>query len=324
MNKLVATLATTTVLFAGTTLYFWSELRARDSTAEALAATDSPINPTVTAKAPAPAPTEPAVTAELRGAAAGNVAGAKSPATDAVKSSGRNDPNREVMLPFAKDFLRQYDNPALRQTLLRAARTGIESQYSRLRDRLKLDANTYSQLVDLLTEEQLDGQANYYRCLVNPLCDTSKMPPTRDRSEDFLALLGAEKNEQLTAYRKSLQDWQAVVQLRGRLPETNNLRDSDAERLMNAMTAERERYIAESGQAGANIRGWGNGAGMMWYTGDGGIEEQMASATQYSERLRQSAATILNAEQLHAFVQLQEELLAGLASYLQSQSGKSD
>jgi hypothetical protein len=255
--------------------------------------------------------------------AAGNDPGAKSAAINTAKSSGRSDPNREMMLPFAKDYLRQYDNPALRPTLTKAARIGIESQYSRLRDRLKLDANTFNQLVELLTGEQLDGQANYFRCLVNPDCDTSHMPPGRDLSDEFLALLGAENSAQLTAYRSSMQDWQSVVQLRGRLPESSNLRDSDAERLLNVLTTERERYVAESNQAGAKLRGWGMGTGMVWYTGDGGIEEQMASATQYSERLRQSAAAVLNAEQLHAFIQLQEEMLAGLASYLQSQSGKS-
>jgi hypothetical protein len=75
--------------------------------------------------------------------------------------------------------------------LTKAARAGIESQYSRLKDRLKLDASTFSQLVDLLTEEQLDQQAIYFRCLVNSACDTSKLGAPRDRSDELLAVLGA-------------------------------------------------------------------------------------------------------------------------------------
>jgi hypothetical protein len=60
---------------------------------------------------------------------------------------------------------------------------------------------------------------------------------------------------------------------------------------------------------------------MVWYSGDGGVDEQLASAAQYSDRMRQRAASILNAEQLRAFVQLQDELLANFANYLRQQSG---
>lgn len=320
MNKPAAVLAATTLLFAGTTLYFWDESRKRESA-------DAPASMTAAEPAAAPASVSTALAPPAGGAAtpaavAGSAVASVDGAATASKPPGRDDPGREVMMPFAKDFLRQYDNPAQRSSLTKAARAGIESQYSRLREQLKLDDATFKQLVDLLTEEQVDGQANFFRCFVNPNCDPSKLPPVRDHSDEYLALLGAENAARLTAYRGSMQEWQSVVQLRGRLSEANNLRDSDAERLMKALTAERERYAAETGQAGAKLRGWGNGTGMMWYSGDGGMEEQMASATQYSERMRQSAATVLNAEQMRAFIQLQEELLAGLASYLQSQAGK--
>jgi hypothetical protein len=226
-----------------------------------------------------------------------------------------------MVLPFAKDWLRQYDDPTQRASLLKAAKSGIESQYSRLRDRLKLDAATFGQLVDLLTQEQLEQQANYFRCVTDASCDTSNVRPPRDHSDEYLAMLGADAFAQFNAYRQAMPEWQAVVQLRGRLGEANYLKDGDAERLLGALSAERERYATESNQAGAKLRGWGTGTGTVWYSGDGDVEEQLASATQYSERVRQRAASILNAEQLRAFTQLQDELLANFANYLRSQPG---
>jgi hypothetical protein len=323
MNKLVATLATTTALFAGSTLYLWQKLEDRETAVAApgadAAVTLAPGTPGVAASGISPASARPGAAPTTVASAAKTTPG--TPAANGAASAG-GDVQREMMTPFAKDFLRQFDNPAQHASLLKAARAGLESQYSRLRDKLKLDTNTFNQLVDVLAEEQLEQQANYFRCLLTPDCDTSKMVPPRDHSDEYLALLGADKYEDFKGYRNAIPEWQSVVQLRGRLSEANYLNDSNAERLMSALSAERQRYVTESNQAGANLRGWGNGTGMVWYTGDGGVEEQLASATAYTERMRQSAAAILTAEQLRAFVQLQDEMLANLASYLHSQSGK--
>lgn len=321
MNKWVATLATTTVLFAGTTIYFWqkSEVFAPPVVKADSAATQASFAPGAAPAAIPMSPSKPGSRA-TNGVAAGPAASATASTADA--GSGKTDPSREMMLPFAKDWLRQYDDPAQRASLTKAARTGIEAQYARLRDRLKLDPNTFSQLVDLLAQEQLEQQSNYFRCLIDTSCDTSAVRPPRDHSDEYQALLGNDAFAQFNSYRQAMPEWQSVVQLRGRLGESNYLKDADADRLLGALTAERERYVSESNQAGAKLRGWGTGNGMVWYSGDGGIDEQLASAQQYSERMRQRAAAILSAEQLRAFTQLQDELLANFANYLRSQSGR--
>lgn len=329
MNKLVATLAATTVLFAGTTFYLWRKLEALEQPTAGIASAP-PV-----AGGPAGEPLAASASPAANGAQAGDAVAkpamgagtspalveAASRAAASAAKSGKADPQREMMLPIAKDWLRQYDDPAQRASLTKAAHAGIEAQYARLRDRLKLDANTFGQLVDLLAQEQLEQQSNYFRCLVDTACDTSSMRPPRDHSDEYLAMLGNDAFAQFNAYRQALPEWQSVMQLRGRLGEANYLKDGDADRLMSALSAERERYVAESGQAGAKLRAWGTGAGMVWYSGDGGVDEQLASAQQYSERVRQRAASILNAEQLRMFAQLQDELLANFANYLRSQSG---
>jgi hypothetical protein len=322
MTKLVTALASTTVLFAASTAYLAYELHARDvessaaAAANAAGAVDPGANTELAAALPSTAPASvppaplPAVTSKPAGAAAAPLPG----------SAGKKDPNREMMTPFAKDFLRQYDDMALRASLTSNARPGIESQYSRLKDRLKLDAATFDQLVNLIAEETLEQQANYYRCVVDTTCDLSMMKPPRDRSDEFQALLGDDYSK-FKSYREALPEWQSVVQLRGRLPENLPLRDIDAERLMNALSEERGLFTTETSQNGASTRGWGSGTGMLWYAGDGGPEQQLASARQYSERMRQRAASVLSAAQLRFFVQMQEEMLAQLASFLATQSG---
>src|SRR6185295_12711692 len=142
-------------------------------------------------------------------------------------------------------FLRQYDNPTLRQSLVKAARAGIESQYSRLKDKLKLDASTFNQLVDVIAAEQVEMQANYFRCFLKPDCDPSKMSPAPDHSDEYLALLGADNFEDFKTYRNAIPEWQSVVQLRGRLSEASYLSDSNADRLINELSAERQRYTTE-------------------------------------------------------------------------------
>jgi len=323
MNKLLATLAVTTVLFAGTTYYFWQKLDALEGAASRSPdAAAAPYSATVEHRSPG-------VASSLSAPRAGNgpvtPAGAASTAAGAdvvTGPDGEPGSSREIMLPFAKDFLHQYDDPTQRASLVKAARAGLESQYLRLKERLKLDDQRFAQLLDLMAEEQMDQQANYFRCLVNPKCDTAHVPPAQDRTSDYQALLGPDGYSQFTAYRNALPEWQSVVQLRGRLTESNSLKDGDAERLLGALSAERERFVTESNQAGAKLRGWGNGTGMIWYSGDGGVDEQFASAVQYAERMRQTAASVLNAEQLRAYVQIQEEMLAGLATFLHSGQGK--
>jgi hypothetical protein len=256
-------------------------------------------------------------TAKVQAAAVAASASAGSSPTPARPA----DHQRETMLPFARDFLRQYDDASQRDTLLKTVRPGIESQYSRLKDRLKLDAAQFAKVVDLLAGEQLDAQANYFKCLVDAACDTSSLRPPRDHSDELLALLGDEGYAKYLAFRQAMPEWQAVVQLRGRLAEASYLNDSNADRLVAALSAERERYLAGLNQAGVKANGWGNGSGMLWYSTDGGVAEQIASATDYVEVMRQRAAGVLSAEQLRTFVAIQDELLAGLASHLRSQNG---
>jgi hypothetical protein len=323
MNKPALFFAGTTGLFALSTLYLAWQLNQRDAVSAAdmsdsRAAASTHLPAAAESAAPAAAAGAP-VPGDTSRAAVDSAAGHAS-----AKAAASADTRRSIMLPFARDFLRQYDDLTLRGALLANARKGFESQYAPLRERLKLDAATFDQLVSLLAEESLDQQANYFRCVVDPACNPGNLPPLRDRGDEFLALLGPDGHAQFTSFREAMPEWQSVVQLRGRLSESQSLRDGDAERLRMALTEARKRFTGELQQQGAKLQGWGNGSGMLWYSSDGTVEQQLASATQYSQVLRRQAAALLDAGQLRLFTQLQDELLASFGAYLQQAQAEPD
>jgi hypothetical protein len=95
------------------------------------------------------------------------------------------------------------------------------------------------------------------------------------------------------------------------LTDSNFLPEAQAEKLIAALAEERERYSQEAQARGAKVTGWGTNLGMLMYTEDSGIPEQyVVEASQYSQRLRARAASILSPAQLAAYAQMQNELLA--------------
>jgi hypothetical protein len=227
----------------------------------------------------------------------------------------------QYQMASAKSTVQTMNDPVSRAKAVARFKDEQIAQLTRLRDRLKLDPETFEKLVGLLAEDMQLQQENYARCVLDPQCDMMNIPDSPDHSQDLIALLGPDKYGQLNQFRATLVDWQTVVQLRGRLSEANYLGDASAERLMKSLTEERERYYREVQQQGANGAGFGNGSGMVNYTVDGPIEQQLASAAQYSQRMRARAAEVLSPEQLRAFNRLQDDLLAALANHLHETQG---
>jgi len=199
-----------------------------------------------------------------------------------------------------------------RPVLLEEQRTVIRRQYEKLKDQLKLNDSTFEQLVSLLAEEQLELQAHWARCAVDSECDPrNQRSPNIDHTQEYQAMLGAEGAEAFTQFRNSISERDTVVQLRGRLPDSSFLPEAQAEKLIGALAEERKSYSQEAAERGAKPIGWGTNLGMLMYTEDSGLPEQyVVEASQYSQRLRTRAASILTPTQLAAFAQMQDELLA--------------
>jgi len=315
MNKLVATLSLTTIAFGISTAYL--AYRLYGQAAAVTTAVESNPDPV-------------AATHALTGGALGNgapaasapiaAAGSAAPASSAAGSAATTKPDavREEMLHHARRFLARFDDATQHAVLIEETKTALRRQYEPFRSRLKLDKATFEQFLAVLAEQTLQPQEKYFRCIADPDCDLATFgrngDVVDDRSAELTALLGPENMEKFQRYQNTLGERDTVIQLRGRLDDANNLRDSQAEQLVAALSDERARYQREAPQRGATISGWGTGQlGMLFYPSDGNsIEQRFVDAAQYSRRMRDRAATILAPQQLAAFEQMQSELLAAM------------
>jgi hypothetical protein len=312
MNKTVVALSISTAIFAASTAYLAHELSQRDARAVlAGAATDTAVSPGAS----------PHVTENGTSATAGlptrntvpAVGGGTEAASLAVPAdAGSRDTQADPVAGFARQFLTRYDDADQRPVLLDEQRTVIRRQYEKLKDQLKLSDSTFEQLVTLLAEDQLRMQEHWARCAVKSDCDPKTQPPLNlDRAQEYQAMLGADGTEAFTQFGKSIAERDSVIQLRGRLADSNFLPEAQAEKLIAALAEERERFGQEAAARGAKTSGWGTNLGMLWFTEDSGLPEQyVVEAAQYSQRLRARASSILTPAQLATYSQMQNELLA--------------
>jgi hypothetical protein len=326
MNKTVVVLSFSTVILATSTAYLAHELFQRDSgEAVAIAAKAG------SAPAPGMSPSHSSPGLPDMGSGDGlpahnalPVSRESAPPADAAApaDSKPRSAQTEAVALFARQLLARYDDDNQRPVLLDEHRSVIRGQYEKLKERLKLSDSDFAQLVTLIAEEQLQMQVSWARCAVDPACDTKNPPnPNIDRTQEYQAMLGTDGVEAFTEFRKSIGERDAVIQLRGRLPDSSFLPESQAERLIAALTDERERFSQEATARGAKTTGWGTSLGVLWYTEDSGLTEQyIIEATQYSQRLRTRAASVLTPAQLAAYHQMQDELLAQFISNLRPPS----
>ncbi len=315
-------LSLTTATFAMSTAYLAWELHERDSEPAGLAA-NAPSGPAsvgpdaatvAEASAAASASTPAAKPADaVQGSAAGTASAATAPGGE--KRADPNDPGAM----FARQLVARLDDSVQRQVLLDEQKTTVRRQYARLKEQLKLSDSKFEQLVTTLAEQNLQGQENWARCSVDPTCDSKDPSRMRvdDRTQEQLAVLGAKDFEDFTRFRDTLQERDAVAQLRGRLNDNLFLPQAQAEQLIAALAEERLRYAQETTARGSSLNGWGTNLGMIMYPQDAvTIEARLAEAAQYSQRMRARAATVLSAAQLAAYAQMQDELLAQMAAFL--------
>jgi hypothetical protein len=328
-------LSLTTATFAMSTAWLAWELHQRDA-APAMAAPGSSAG---SATEPALASTgmngkEDSLTTST--ASSGYTAGAASadpaqstrntPAAGSALAAKRMDAS-DPTLAYARLLVARLDDSAQRQTLIDEQKVSIRQQYARLKEKLGLSDAKFEQLVTTLAEQNLQAQENWARCAIDAACDPKDQSRTRvdDRTQELLALLGADSYEDFTRFRDTLQERDAVAQLRGRLNDNLFLPQSQAEQLIAALADERKRYVEETTARGSSTGGWGSNLGTIMYPEDAAtVEARLAEAAQYSQRLRARAATVLSAAQLAAFTQMQDELLAQMATFMRPAQRKAN
>jgi hypothetical protein len=323
MNKLAAVLGTTTLAFALSTVYLARELSIERG------------------RPPPPAaPTSTAVAAETAAqfgsrqrsadARAGKAPGSKdAPQLPELDERQRFDARmRAEQEAQGRGFLRMMDDPQSRAELSEVTKTAQRQGYPKLDVILGLDSAGWEALLDLLTEQQLTSRARVVKCSFEPACDHMNPDPggQETRNQQLAALLGSDKYERFTAYMSSTMERRDVDTFRSRLPENLSVSNEQAEQLISALAAERERLDREVTARGAGFNGLGTFGGMIYYSSAAStFEQRMESASEYSGRLRQRAAEILTKPQSVRFDQAQDEGLRALRIYLrEQQTGAAD
>lgn len=326
MRKLVIVLAFTSAAFAGSTVYFARQLS---------------IERERLARLPAPAPAAAARLAVAPGKPEGS---ATSPPPAAEKSA--SDPDirvgfltepsvnaqpmsefdiKKAQAEYSKQFLARVDDPERREEMLAEYKLMMRYSLPRVDQVLGLSPEENSRLLELFAQQQIDAQEKTARCMADPACqlrDLHGQGGMDSRKREIDELLGAERAAKLETYKNTLGEREAVNQLRNRLPEVHRLSDASTELLVTALAEERDRMHREAAQRGGSTNSFNIGAGMVLASTEGDtFEERYETAKQNSQRLRDRAAQFLNAEQMRAFNEMQDETLISLRSALRNKGG---
>lgn len=321
MRKLVACLALSTLAFAGSTLYLWSELqrlRERGSSSEALAPAPSAD---MTAASIARQPDSPAAATDVPASTA-----QRAPPTTAKAAIDLEGDGRQMMADRARKTLPDFDDPQKRQKMVKDSKDNLHRSYRGVGRFLDLDADTEDRLMELLANQEVSNYEAYLRCSLDDGCRLSD--PRRERhaaeQREIAALIGAEGQQRFEQFQMSISERSSIPALRGRFTDATRLTDDQTERLILAMAEVRQRAEGDLALRNAGISGYGGGVFGFIYSGDTSTPEiQIAEATEYGQRIHERAAQILDKAQLAIFDEARAETLRNLEQMLRQPETKS-
>ena len=226
---------------------------------------------------------------------------------------------KKLQAEHGQAFLARLADPEHREEMLAQYRMIMRQSFPRVDQVLGLSPAEHRQLMDLFALQQLDSQEAGARCMADPACQLNEFyGQHRDtRQREIRELLGAERARKFETYKNTMGERESVSQLRGRLPDVQRLGDSTAELLITALAEERDLMHREASQRGETMNSFSVGSGMLFAPTEGGtFEERYEMARQNSQRLRDRAAQYLNADQMRAFNEMQDETLLTMRSLL--------
>jgi hypothetical protein len=330
MNRLAYLFGATTLLFAGLSVHLALQLREERSVAGAThAAAATPATASTSASTRNVfSPGTPANLATSRGqpadAAGGNAdLHLDHPLAITVTNADREESRRQYVESEAR-FLEEIADPTRRAELLEQTKLSVRGPLPRVAQHLGLTDEEADRLFTLLAEQQLQAHERQARCVTQPDCNYRGYTPADAdaQQQEMNALLGPEKLQKFRQFQESASERQTVATLRSNLPDSAFLNEQRAEDLVAALHDERARFQNEAQQRGTGFSGYGTGSGMLYIDDRGTLDERVAAARRYSERLRERAAEVLTSEQAKSFNQMQDELLANLREMLRNQEAE--
>lgn len=317
MNKLVAVLGTTTVGFAALTAYYAYELaqeNKRTVPETAVVAAVAPPAPQLAESGPRdsrvvqamPAPAKlPATAAPVL---AKSVATAKPAAAKPVTNLSAAD----------AEFLAMYVDARGRRTLIDEAIVDQRKLMQGAQRQVGFTDEEWQRVLEVKAEQQVERRAALLRCRADPNCKSPFTPEyLANERQAVRDAVGEEKYAEYDQYMNTMIERRAVAELQKNLLGDLALPDQRAEELIAALADERVQAVKDMSVDGNRVAGMGVPNGFAYYVESAPtLEARIQTANQYSQRMRDRAATILNGNQLTTFNQMQDQMLASLRAFL--------
>lgn len=304
MRGLTWVLGAIALCFAGTTVYFAGELQ-RERTSHQNSADVRAVNaPSAIVEVQAAAAKPEAASLDK---VSSDVAHARPPSRE------RRQPSEEELQQQAieegRKFLAEISTPAGRARALEQMKLMVRARPAGLAKFLHMDAEQYSQFVDLLAAQELAQREISLRCILDKDCrysgETADWSDARDR--EIASVFGQETVERYRWFERSSNERQAVTELRGHLPDSARLTDAKAEELVKAWVEEMELIRRDMQRMQVGV-GTFNGLTFVVMESDPD-GSRAAAADDYNRRMRERAAGVLTSEQLAVLAQEQAEAI---------------
>ena len=310
MDKTIVALTLSTILLAGSTVYYayqLGELRAMGSpVASPAAAQQTHASDSSTAmRKPASKP-EVASSAE---------AGKKTPdaaAQTSAKPRSRRDEQLERYGADAAELLARYDHPDTRAALLAEELKHRREALRAMRSRVELSDRQWEDAAALQAAERLDTRARATRCFLSKACEMPEAPPRdlEERRQAFIDEVGQKKFDALQAQERRGAEEGVVKKLQERLPPALRLRPNEADALLDSLAEEAQEIMGEMRSRGGDVATFSSYGAIPYSREPVDLEEHMAAARAATERMRDRAAMLLSGERLETFnIQLDDGLL---------------
>jgi hypothetical protein len=218
------------------------------------------------------------------------------------------------------EFQQRMADPATRARMLAQFKSMVREQHPDVAGVLRLTPTEETALFDLLAAQQLqrqeaNGSRRFATDAERQALQQNLTVLASQHEQEQAELLGPARYEEYRAYERQVPERQQIRELRSRLDETNSLNASQSSRLIDAMYQERDSYLQQVKSA-ENFGGYSTSYPITAFPKDRDpasrlrfAEQQVARTEDFMGRLRLRASSVLNAEQLRRFDEIQDEQL---------------
>lgn len=304
MRRLAVLLAVTTAIFALTTAYYSRQL---------FLARNAPV---------ADAGAGSGVAAQISDDSAKAVLPAASGTEAASAMTKSNSDPRHSLGPYQLAILTKMRDPTARLGLVEEQKASLRRTSPYLAEYLQLGSNEFDDFLELVAAQRIATYEHTLSCMQDPACEDFQTESAKQETliQEIARGFGVEKAQRYEHYLETSEERTYVAEMRGALPDSQRLTDTQAETLIEALADERVRIgdeiTARSQTAGTTLEG----VPFLLHPG-ATIATLMEQANEFFRRMRERAARVLTTEQLAAFDRMQAERLRRLP-YMLGSMGK--